>query len=262
MVQDGLKLDVCSTCKTTRYCSKQCQIAHWPAHKRTCNEILSRGHSLFGSEDDAAEMACCQAASIENADGAAAVSNAPLNEAILRSCLQASTDSGSCAVLCLEFSRDPQSFHEALLTHPELQDSRELMVARGFSPELPSGAKMFVPPELCEVTLEAVRLQGIQLKPRHVLVHADLEDLVMNAVSASKGHASSRCKGREKVRCKARKVVPLGTAEASLQMEHSLVVRRTFLHVKIPSELRSTPTSGPVTVSTSDAHGARNPRRL
>ena len=34
-------LPVCSECKVVQYCSRECQVAHWPVHERFC------GHSLF-----------------------------------------------------------------------------------------------------------------------------------------------------------------------------------------------------------------------
>ena len=34
---DGVKLRHCAGCKSVYYCSKQCQVAHWPAHKPHCN---------------------------------------------------------------------------------------------------------------------------------------------------------------------------------------------------------------------------------
>jgi len=250
-VQDWLKLQVCDTCKTTYYCSKKCQISHWPAHKLVCNSMLLHEQQKVGEENEQAELTTAIEASIEQAAELAAAVNAPLSEAILRSQAQASS-SGPCSVLLLEFSRDPKSFHHALLTCAELQYSRDLLTESGFSPELPSQAKVFVPPELYEVTLEAVRLQGIQLKPRHVIVHSDLEELVIDAVRG--------CKGREKVRCKDRRLVPLNAAGETLQLDHPVVVCRTFLHVKMPSDLRSLPSAGPVTVSTGDAHGSINPR--
>eukprot|EP00747_Dinoflagellata_sp_TGD_P196394 gnl/TRDRNA2_/TRDRNA2_66392_c0_seq1.p1 gnl/TRDRNA2_/TRDRNA2_66392_c0~~gnl/TRDRNA2_/TRDRNA2_66392_c0_seq1.p1 ORF type:complete len:278 (+),score=31.73 gnl/TRDRNA2_/TRDRNA2_66392_c0_seq1:2-835(+) len=36
---DGSDLTHCSTCKVAHYCSKQCQKAHWHAHKRNCNAL-------------------------------------------------------------------------------------------------------------------------------------------------------------------------------------------------------------------------------
>lgn len=36
-------LKCCSVCKTTLYCSKECQEAHWPAHKRHCKPYTCSG---------------------------------------------------------------------------------------------------------------------------------------------------------------------------------------------------------------------------
>ena len=30
-------LDVCSRCVADQYCSRECQVAHWPEHKRGCD---------------------------------------------------------------------------------------------------------------------------------------------------------------------------------------------------------------------------------
>ena len=37
----GCKLRVCSKCKVGQYCSRECQVAHWPVHKERCKEIAA-----------------------------------------------------------------------------------------------------------------------------------------------------------------------------------------------------------------------------
>ncbi|KAH7119603.1 hypothetical protein B0J11DRAFT_508408 [Dendryphion nanum] len=39
---DSSSLRRCSRCKQQRYCSRNCQKAHWPTHKQTCNPPDSR----------------------------------------------------------------------------------------------------------------------------------------------------------------------------------------------------------------------------
>ena len=36
--EEGGKLRICSLChaKTERYCCRECQVAHWPTHRRSC----------------------------------------------------------------------------------------------------------------------------------------------------------------------------------------------------------------------------------
>eukprot|EP00798_Chlamydomonas_sp_ICE-L_P028747 gene28747-31926_t len=36
---DGAKFDRCSACKKVRYCSSECQKAHWPKHKKDCKRF-------------------------------------------------------------------------------------------------------------------------------------------------------------------------------------------------------------------------------
>ncbi|GFH52343.1 hypothetical protein CTEN210_08819 [Chaetoceros tenuissimus] len=37
----GRKLRVCSKCECEKYCSRECQVAHWPIHKKNCKEIAA-----------------------------------------------------------------------------------------------------------------------------------------------------------------------------------------------------------------------------
>jgi hypothetical protein len=40
--QEGCHLSECSACHQTRYCCKDCQKAHWPAHKELCKSIRKK----------------------------------------------------------------------------------------------------------------------------------------------------------------------------------------------------------------------------
>ena len=44
---DGTELKTCNACKMARYCSRDCQVSHWPRHKETCKK---RAAELFDKE--------------------------------------------------------------------------------------------------------------------------------------------------------------------------------------------------------------------
>ena len=37
----GRRLRVCSKCECVKYCSRECQVKHWPIHKKQCKEIVA-----------------------------------------------------------------------------------------------------------------------------------------------------------------------------------------------------------------------------
>ena len=82
--------------------------------------------------------------------------------------------------LVFEYSRSPAAFREALLTSELLRDCREALAAHGFSPELASGAKIFVSPEQYEAVVRAC--EDLDLRPRHVVVSHELFESVGEVV--------------------------------------------------------------------------------
>eukprot|EP00747_Dinoflagellata_sp_TGD_P192614 gnl/TRDRNA2_/TRDRNA2_57701_c0_seq1.p1 gnl/TRDRNA2_/TRDRNA2_57701_c0~~gnl/TRDRNA2_/TRDRNA2_57701_c0_seq1.p1 ORF type:complete len:338 (+),score=58.23 gnl/TRDRNA2_/TRDRNA2_57701_c0_seq1:45-1016(+) len=136
------------------------------------------------------------------------------------------------AIHLLEFKRSPKELLEALRATTELAECRYALERHGFDGALKGGAKVFVRPELYTLVVNAVK--GRNLKPRHIIIAEELEASLMNAIEdIGKGV----------------------TAKAKTPI-HQLLVKRTFIHIDIPSSLRSEPKSDPVTFSTTDG----NPR--
>lgn len=135
-----------------------------------------------------------------------------------------------------------------------------MLRAAGFSSDLSSGAKALVRVEQYQPMLEAIRIGGLDLKPRHVLCSTELEEEVLAAIK--------RIPRQEKVRRKKRSTkVPLGFAVSALARDLAVDVVRSFISIKVPSSLRSDSASGVATASTTDAKIARgevkatNPRK-
>jgi len=127
-------------------------------------------------------------------------------------------------VVLLEFSRNPKSYRTKLMECDELRECRDSLVAQGFTSELPSLAKVFVPPEMFEATMEAIRRAKIKLQARHLLVAPELEDTVKRLLQTPMNP--------EEIRPKKRSVLPLGFAGASVQADLEIFASRTFIDIK------------------------------
>lgn len=142
-------------------------------------------------------------------------------------------------LVLITYSRFPAIFRAALLEGPELHQCREGLEQRGFSFELPSGAKVALQPYEYQFALRLV--ENYHLGKQHVIVSA-VFDLPLQQVIA-------QLPSRANVRERDRKV---------LFNPHQFQVSRTFVH--IPDQIQRDMSS--VTNSTTEVHGGFNPRRL
>ena len=44
-VKERALLSVCSRCRVSQYCSRQCQVAHWPEHEKYCDAYFVRANT-------------------------------------------------------------------------------------------------------------------------------------------------------------------------------------------------------------------------
>lgn len=143
-----------------------------------------------------------------------------------------------------------------------------------------------------EAVLAAVKRAEVVLKPWHVIVSEDYEDLVMAAVSALPSREQVKKKASHPIMCPAvcgnclapnprfacsscrdvrycsracqRNHFQVHARECQCSNEECSIVKSTFIHVEIPSSIRSAPSSRAKTVSTSDANARIkvHPRRV
>ena len=117
-------------------------------------------------------------ASIAEASARSVGQNANVAEAILRSRM-------TPHVRLLEFSRTPDQFREALEKDPTLAANRGALEAGGFSTALPSGARIYVDPEVFESVRDAVAFERLQ--PRHVVAAEHFVQAILDAVKEIPG---------------------------------------------------------------------------
>jgi len=173
----------------------------------------------------AGELETALEASIQEADARAAVVNGPLSSAILHSRLVPD------AVVLLEVDRTLSTLRNALLEGDELANVRDALKSHGHAVELPSGAKVFVRPEQYNSALTAV--EDKDLKPRHVVVSQELENLVNRVIGAVK-----------RTTVKRRRVTTTRPCFCTWKsVKVNVEVKRTFIHLEIPSSLQSGPSS-------------------
>lgn len=165
------------------------------------------------------------AASMQEADARAIAVNGPLSSAILRSRLVPDI------IVVLEVDRTLRALSDTLLTCDRLADVRDALLRNGHKVELPSGAKIFVRPEQYESVIATI--EDMDLKPRHIVVSQHLDNLVSGIISKIK-----------RTTIKRRRITTTRPSLGSWKsVQVNVEVRRTFIHLTIPSSLPSGPSS-------------------
>lgn len=170
----------------------------------------------------------------------------------------AAADHDTQALVVMRFSRDPAILHERL---------QQAMSKLGLKWRLPSGAYAFVPQDLIDTVHTYVEEESIQLGPGHVLVVQELEDEVMQIVHKLPRKYQVSVESYETLTLEKREPVHAEEDEVNeMDVPHGLhnviLVQRSFIHILLPSSLRSEPSGRPRTVSSSDAapRAPQNPR--
>jgi hypothetical protein len=169
------------------------------------------------------DMQAALEASMQEANERAVAINGPLSSAILHSRLVPEH------VVLLDVNRTLSSLRSALLEGPELAEIRGALERRGHAVETPCGAKVFVRPEQYKGVLDTIQTMG--LKPRHIIVSLEFESLVTGVIDGVKRTSVKRRR--------ITKTHPVYSEEPAVAVD----VKRTFIHLDIPSSLRSGPSA-------------------
>ena len=81
----------------------------------------------------------------------------------------------SVTVVVLQYSQSKSWLPDALMHSPDLQKERQGLVEAGLSSALPSGAKIFVAPEVFTAIVQYFEDEGWDLKTSHVIVPPSLD---------------------------------------------------------------------------------------
>jgi len=184
---------------------------------------------------------------------------AQLQEALLRSKVQlqeagVAMQVSSVTVVVLQYSQSKSWFPDALMHSPDLQKERQGLVEAGLSSALPSGAKIFVAPEVFTTIVQYFEDEGWELKTSHVIVAKGLEEKVRDVVETARAAVTKRERGSCKIKDRTELSVPIDhddVSQASATLSEDVpvyVVKRTFVHIPIPSSISSASSFHPRTV--------------
>lgn len=197
-------------------------------------------------------------ASSRHAEETIASLDAPLMDALVHS----SRDGDSTTIVILEYSRNDEWFRRVLLTARELDESRRALSDAGLSAELLSGAKCFVAPELYEIAIQTLHERGFVLDKRHVIASADMENVVRQVIETGRKSVTRKEHGSFKMKSRAMVDIQIADPASSSSSPSSQVapcstvlvdapvslISRTFIHIPLPSSMRSLSSLRPASV--------------
>jgi len=192
--------------------------------------------AIKAEDQDAIENRVKDSAVLQDLEGV----NARISDALMRN----TPTPISAKVVLLTFSRDPAALAQTLLQAMELAPFKEALAAEGLDVQLPSGAKIFVRPEHHGPAVEAIRLYRLSLKPKHMVVDVELEQVVLKLVESLRP---------KKVYAQTRTIMPLALAELVGNCDYEVDISRTFIDIHVPSSLCSNPDQSHHAASTTQA---------
>lgn len=140
----------------------------------------------------------------------------------------------------LEYSRTPRCFHDALLERKELSECVRLLEASSLASELDGGLKIFVPPELYGMTVSALKSRSERLQSRHVVASDSYVQAVREAIAGIPSKHQVRVKSATSLEGSGSlQQDEVGAAALFDDELFPVEVKHTFLHIAVPSSVRS-----------------------
>ena len=110
-----------------------------------------------------------------------------------------------------------------------------------FSSTLPSGAKIFVPPEVLESVVQHLKDEGLELKTSHIVYAQELEWKIKAVITTARGATTRSVRGSFKLEAQTEVNVPLVHDIASQALalaepddpEPAYIAKQTFIHVSV-----------------------------
>jgi len=201
-------------------------------------------------EEDATEQGLDEAL-VKSEATAVMDQNAHVQRALLDS-LGAAVDSAPAdsdiyiKIVVSQYSHGSEWLRHALMDGPELEEERRELLEAGFSPTLPSAAKIFVPPGVFETVVQHLDKIGLESKSSHVIFTANLQDKIEAVVEAARASTTRRERGSAKKRCQTDLRVAARNLDSRTSAEPDddapdYILKNSFVDVPLvtPNSLRS-----------------------